>query len=79
MRFVDRRSGWAVEGKFIAILKPGVVPTDDEMLAYYDLKPGDNRFADLARATKYARIVLLKHNGNFVVAPLNPDVSEITA
>lgn len=79
MRFVERRIGWIVEGEYITSIPVGQHLTNDEMLAYYHLRPGDERFAALARASKYMRVVLRKHNGNFIVAPLTPDVTEITA
>lgn len=79
MKFVNRRAGWHVEGKFIALIPAGVCPSDDEMLAYWHLRPGNARFADHAQPWRIGRCVLLKLNGNFLIAPLNPDVMEITA
>ena len=79
MRFVNRRTGWVAEGKYIGTIAAGVKPTADEVLAYYHLRPGDLRFSGLACAMRWTRIVLLKQNGNFLIAPITPDVSEITA
>lgn len=79
MRFVDRRSGWTVDGKFIASIPAGQHLTNNEVLAYFHLHPGDARFADHAHSSRYLRIVLQKPNGNFIIAPITPDVSEITA
>jgi hypothetical protein len=78
MKLINRRVGWSVEGKFIAVLDAGVSPTLDEMLAYYELKPGDARFSELFAPHRYARAVMLKLNGNFIVTPLTPDINEVT-
>lgn len=79
MRFVDRRAGWSVDGEFVTSFPAGQHLTDDEMLAYFHLRPGDTRFVDHSRASRYLRVVLRKHNGNFLIAPINPNVTEITA
>lgn len=79
MRLVNRRSGWVVEGKYISTIPSTVKPTADEMLAYYHLRPGDPRFAGLAGVMPWDRIVLLKPNGNFLIAAITPDVMEATA
>lgn len=79
MKLVNRRVGWHVEGTFIAMLDAGISPTHDEMLAYYHLRPGDKRFDELLAPHRYARAVLLKLNGNFIVTPLTPDINEVTA
>lgn len=79
MRFVDRRAGWSVNGEYVTSIPAGQHLTNDEMLAYFHLRPGDARFDQHARASRYLRVVLLKHNGNFVIAPINPNVTEITA
>jgi hypothetical protein len=79
MRFTDKKAGWVVEGKFIASIPAGQHLTDDEMLAYYHLQPGDARFADHAKGSRWMRVVLQKLNGNFVIAPINPNVSDVTA
>lgn len=78
MRLTNPRSGTVVEGKFICIIPAGATPTDDQLLAYWHLKPGDARFADHARPFSVARCVLLKHNGNFVITPLSKDITEVT-
>jgi hypothetical protein len=78
VKLINHRVGWSVEGRFIGFIKTGVVPTDDEMLAYYHLRPGDARFADHACKFKYTRCVLLKHNGNFVITSITPDITEVT-
>jgi len=78
MKFSDRRAGWSVEGTYITSFPAGQHLTEDEMLAYYHLQPGDDRYADLQRASRYVRVVLKKPNGNFVVAPCTPHVTEVS-
>lgn len=78
MRLTNSRSGWSVNGEFICVIPAGSLPTDDQLLAYWHLKPGDARYADHCGISRYARVVLRKHNGNFVITPLNKDISEVT-
>ena len=79
MRLANHRGGWWTEGRFICSIHAGIKPTDHQLLAYWHLKPGDARFADHARAVPYARRVLLKHNGNFVIVPITSDIKEVIA
>jgi hypothetical protein len=79
MKLTSSRNGWSVTGQYITLIPAGVTPTDDEMLAYWHLKPGNARFAEHARPSRFVRCVLLKHNGNFIIVPLSADISEVTA
>lgn len=79
MKLISYRSGWSVEGEFVAVLPKDAVPSDNEMLAYFHLRPGDARFADHARSSRFDRVVLRKHNSNFVIVPCTGDISKVTS
>ncbi len=76
MTLTNHRSGWSVTGKPVAMILPGVVPTDDQLLAFWHLRPGDARYADHARASIYPRSVLMRHNANFIIVPITKDITE---
>lgn len=74
MKIIDRRCGWFAVGTEVARIPANKEPTPDEMLAYYGLRPEDEKYEVLGSAAKYERIVLKKPFGNFLIVPLNPDV-----
>lgn len=74
MKISDVRCGWTVEGKYIATLVAGERPSDDELVSYYGVKPGEKNYHIYAAPAKYDRVVILKDNGHFVIAPMNPDI-----
>lgn len=78
MKLINHRSSWSVEGRYIGTIHAGTRPTADEMLAYYHLRAGEPRYSGLVAAMRWDRVVLLKPNGNFLIAPITPDISEIT-
>jgi hypothetical protein len=78
MRLINTRCGWSVNGEFVKLIPPEVYLTETEMLEYYGMTPSDRNFQTLIRPHKHARIVLRRHNGNTVVAPVTEDVSEVT-
>lgn len=74
MIVADRRAGWVASGQHVTTIPAGKPLGLLEMLEFYELRPGHRHFAHLAKGSRYPRVVLLKDNGAFVVAPLNPDV-----
>lgn len=77
MKLANPRAGWITEGILITILAKDK-PVDSQCMAtYYGLNPGDRHFAQLQRANKHTRVVLMKPNGRFVIVPMTPSVVEL--
>ena len=77
MKLTNHRLGWSITGEYVTLIRANVIPTDDELLAYWHLRPGQLRYADHARAFPHVRVILRKHNGNFVIVPVTKGISEI--
>ena len=76
MKLVDVRAQWCVEGTFVALIEAKTVPSADEMLAYWGMRPDHPLFGDHARPNRHSRYVLLRPDGNFVIVPFTHDVRE---
>ena len=75
MKISDTRCGWTVEGRYIDTITAGERPSEDEVLSYYGFEKDDPKAAQYFTPTRYDRIVILKDNGSFVIAPKNPDMT----
>ncbi len=74
MKITDRRCGWTASGSLMARIPAMVMVNQAEMLSYYGLVPDDKKYHDLARASRFERVVLKKPDGEFLIVPINPDV-----
>jgi hypothetical protein len=79
MKLANYRTGWITEGMLVTVLAANK-PVDAQCMAtYYGLSPGDKHYAEQQRPHKYARAVLMKPTGRFVIVPMTPTVVEVHA
>jgi hypothetical protein len=72
MRIRDTRNGWQVDGQEVGRIPAHMAPTVDEMLAFYELKPGDRKYVEMAQPIPYDRVVVMKLDQSFTIVPINP-------
>lgn len=60
------------EGPVVFIFSANIQPSQEDILKYYNLEPGDRHYKSACRTSKFDRAVIDKGNGHYIIVPVAP-------